>query len=96
MTTCRQCTRPVRVGTARCPHCGALDPGPAKQRRTSPGRLLLLGSVVLVLLLGYLFVDRYRDGQARQDACQQQAVADGVQPGTQAFELTVAECVDES
>ena len=96
MTTCRQCTRPVRVGTARCPHCGAVDPAPPKQRRTSPGRLAAIGSVLPLLLVTYLFVDRYRDGQALQTACEQQAVADGVPQGTQAFELTVAECVDES
>jgi positive regulator of sigma E activity len=65
-----------------------------KQRRTSPGRLLAIGSVVLVLLLGYLFVDRYRQGQARQEACQAETVQDGVQPGSLAFDTAVAECVD--
>ena len=56
----------------------------------------MIASVVLLLLLTYAFVDRYRDGQARQDACQEQTLAEGVPQGTQSFELSVAECVDES
>jgi hypothetical protein len=93
MQTCRRCRRPVVVGAPRCRHCGTSDPAPPK-RRADPLRRVLVASLLLVLAVGWLFVDRYRDGVARQEACQTETAQGGVQPGSLAYDSAVAECID--